>query len=217
MRMSGAIATSVKFPSVPGNRSSPCPISMTFSTRFPLVELTAFSKISESTFAFPVFLNAKFHLQVIDFVNHHFRSSCAFSSSRQVYYFITAFLLCWLYGRINFTFVDSIVTLINQTCCRILVQSLDSPQFLRGNLQLIPFTFLPSLLYFRTVLSIALVALPWSLHNRDLHTSDFPVHRFLLDSYLCSPARQLHIVFSVAVGGCCHQVLKDVQVTQVTV
>ena len=39
-----------------GNRSSPCSISMTSSTRFRLAELTAFAEISESTFVFPIFL-----------------------------------------------------------------------------------------------------------------------------------------------------------------
>ena len=54
--MGGAIVTSVNFLSVPGNRSSPCPMSMATSIRFLLAELTAYIEISESTLAFPVFL-----------------------------------------------------------------------------------------------------------------------------------------------------------------
>ena len=130
------------------------------------------------------------------------------------------------------------MTLRNQTCCRILVQSLDSPRFLHGNLQSISFPFWPSSQCSQTISSIACVVSPGCLRNPELHRRDLPVQgvyaiqnstdvtfqstdfcqtatRFDLNFW--SAARQLYFIFSVALRGCRHQIIDDVQVTQVTV
>ena len=77
MRMCVTIVTSVSVLSLPSNRSSPYPISMTSSTRFRLAELTAVTEISEPIFAFPVVLNVtflpSFIFMSLIFSNHHFR------------------------------------------------------------------------------------------------------------------------------------------------
>ena len=73
------------------------------------------------------------------------------------------------------------VTLKNQTCCRTPVQSIDSLQFLHGNLRLV--LFLLSTLYFRTVSSIPYAVSQVSSCSQDLHTYDLLVHRLSSDSY----------------------------------
>ena len=110
--------------------------------------------------------------------------------------------------------LDSIVTLKNQTCCRILVQSLDSPLFLHAILQSIPFPFLLSSQCSQSISSIACAVSPESLRNPDLPkrdlSKDFCHTTTRFDPVLWSPARQLHFVFPVAPRGCCHHIIYDV-------
>ena len=94
--MDGTIVTSVNFLSVSGNRSSPCPRSLTSSTRFRLADLTAFTEISESIISFPVFLTLS-----------HLLPSVIFSSlmlSITVFYRIVPF---WVLDRYTTSLLPS--------------------------------------------------------------------------------------------------------------
>ena len=89
------------------------------------------------------------------------------------------------------------VTLKNQTCCTTPVQSIDSLQFLHGNLRLV--LFLLSTLYFRTVSSIPYaVSQVSSLHavktstHMTFQSTDFRQTATIFYPVFWSPARQLH-------------------------
>ena len=95
------------------------------------------------------------------------------------------------------------------------------------NLRSAPFPFSFSSQGSQTILSTACVVPGFSRNlgpgfsrNLGLHKRDLPgfcqtTTRF--DPVFWSPARQLHCVFPVAPRGCCHHIIYDVQVTQVTV
>ena len=81
--------------------------------------------------------------------------------------------------------------------------SLDSSQFLDGNLQLVPFPFSLSLLRFRIKSSIAYVVSQESSHKPELHTGDLPVYRFLPDSYQVQPSPLFPSQASPHCSTCC--------------